>query len=80
LKKHNVFIGIRVARWHIFEPKIPIGVNFEGSCNGRGWFIMWHVGVFYGYLVYFVTIWYILWLFGIFYRFGILYLEKIWQP
>jgi hypothetical protein len=27
----------RVARWHIFKPKIPILVNFGGSCNGTCW-------------------------------------------
>jgi hypothetical protein len=25
----------RVARWHILNPKIPIWVNFGGSCNQR---------------------------------------------
>jgi hypothetical protein len=24
--------GIRVAKWFVFKPKIPIGVNFGGSC------------------------------------------------
>jgi hypothetical protein len=24
----------RVARWQIFRPKIPIWVNFGGSCHG----------------------------------------------
>jgi hypothetical protein len=26
---------VRVARWHIFRPKIPIWVNFGGYSNGR---------------------------------------------
>jgi hypothetical protein len=26
---------IRVARWFIFKPKIPIGVNFGGSWIGK---------------------------------------------
>jgi hypothetical protein len=25
----------RVARWHIFKPKIPIRVDFGGSYNGK---------------------------------------------
>jgi hypothetical protein len=29
----------RVARWHIFKPKIPIWVNFCGSWNRRCWCI-----------------------------------------
>jgi hypothetical protein len=28
-------LGTMVARWNIFKPKIPIWVNFGGSCNGR---------------------------------------------
>jgi hypothetical protein len=36
----------RVAMWHIFEPKIPIWVNFEGPFNGRPF------GISNGYLVY----------------------------
>jgi hypothetical protein len=57
----------RVARWHIFKPKIPIWVNFGGSYNGRCLYIICPFGLFYGYLVYFVALWYILWLFGIYF-------------
>jgi hypothetical protein len=73
----------RVARWYIFKPKIPIWVNFGGSCNGRclhiiwpfgipilwpfGIPILWPFGIFYGHLVYFMAIWSILWSFGLFY-------------
>jgi hypothetical protein len=64
-----------VARWHIFEPKNPIGVIFGGSCN---------VGVFYEHLVDFTAICSILRPFGIFYgylvyfsRFGMLYQENL---
>jgi hypothetical protein len=52
-------VYIRVARWQIFKPKIPIWVNFKWSCNERWWFI-------YGHLVYFTAIWYISWPLGIF--------------
>jgi hypothetical protein len=45
-------IGSRVAGWHIFKPKIPIGVNFGGSCNGRCWYTLWPFGLFCGHLVY----------------------------
>jgi hypothetical protein len=48
----------RVARWYIFQPKIPIWVNFGGSCNGRCWSILWPFGLFYGHWVNFVAIWY----------------------
>jgi hypothetical protein len=48
---------------------------------------MVNIGIFYGHLAYILAIWYIILTFGnllvfwyIFPRFGILYLEKIWQP
>jgi hypothetical protein len=44
----------------IFKQKIPIGVNFGGSRNGRCWYILWPFGLF-------TVIWYILWQFGRFY-------------
>jgi hypothetical protein len=31
----------RVARWHIFKPKIPIWVNFGGPWKGKGWYILY---------------------------------------
>jgi hypothetical protein len=69
----------RVARWFVFKPKIPILVNFGGSCNGNG--------IFYNHLVYFTAIGNILWLFGIFCGhlvyfpcFGILYQGKSGIP
>jgi hypothetical protein len=51
-----------------FQTKIPILVNFGGSCNGKCWYILWPFGLFYGHLVYFtygrlvylMVIWYIL--------------------
>jgi hypothetical protein len=54
----------RVARWHIFKPKIPIWVNFGAIGNEDvGIFYCHHIGpfgvfcgnfgIFYGYLVYF---------------------------
>jgi hypothetical protein len=45
-----------------FKPKIPIWVNFGGSCNGRSGYVIWP-------LVYFTVIWYILWPFDIFYEY-----------
>jgi hypothetical protein len=39
-------VGIRVARWWIFEPKIPFWVNFGGYC---------YVGLFYGHLLHFTV-------------------------
>jgi hypothetical protein len=85
----------RVARWHIFKPKIPIWVNFGGSCNGRCWFIFWPFGLFYNYRVYFVAIFGIMyghlvyfchfgimyiWSFGIFLPFWYVLSRKIWHP
>jgi hypothetical protein len=64
----------RVARWFVFKPKIPIWVDFGGSCYGKSWYILLPFGLFYchwkyliGHLVDFVVIWY----------FGP---KKIWQP
>jgi hypothetical protein len=50
-----------------FKPKQKNWVNFGGSCNGRQCYMLWAFGLFYGYLVYFMSIWYIVWPFGIFY-------------
>jgi hypothetical protein len=30
----------RVARWHIFKPKIPICVNFGAPCIWRCWYLL----------------------------------------
>jgi hypothetical protein len=57
--------AIRVARWYVFKPKIPIGINFGESCNGTSWYILCPFGIpivelfglFYGHLVF-------LWSFG----------------
>jgi hypothetical protein len=43
----------RVARWVVFKPKIPVWVNFGGSCNGKCWHILCSVEIIYGHLVYF---------------------------
>jgi hypothetical protein len=51
----------RVARWHIFKPKVPIWVNFGWSCNGSIRFNSCPFDLFYNNLIYFMVIWYILW-------------------
>jgi hypothetical protein len=33
-------VCIRVARWFVFKPKMPIWVNFGGSCNEKSWYIL----------------------------------------
>jgi hypothetical protein len=33
-------VDIRVARWFVFKPKIPIRVNFGGPLNGKCWYIL----------------------------------------
>jgi hypothetical protein len=78
----HLCLRIRVARWFVFKPKIPIWVNFGGSSNGKSWYNLWPFGLLYGhwkyfmakYLVYFVVIWYLA------PRFGILYQEKSGNP
>jgi hypothetical protein len=55
-KRTQFKVETRVARWFVFKPKIPIWVNFGGSCNGSCWYILWPFGLFYGHLVYFVAI------------------------
>jgi hypothetical protein len=55
---------IRVARWYIFKPKIPIWVNFGGPWNLKGWYILWPFAIFYGHSVYFMVIGYIFTRFG----------------
>jgi hypothetical protein len=80
-------LSIRIARWLVFKPKIPIRVNFGGPLIDKClyfygyweyvmgiWDILWLFGICYGYLVYFVFIWYI------FPFFGIKYQEKFGNP
>jgi hypothetical protein len=70
----------RVARWHIFIPKIPIWVNLGVALRTMDdfmaiwstyfmaiWSILWPFCIFCGHLVYFMAIWSILWTFGLFY-------------
>jgi hypothetical protein len=44
-------ISSGVARWYIFEPNIPIWVNFLVPCNGRDWYKLLPFDLFYGRLV-----------------------------
>jgi hypothetical protein len=30
----------KVVRWFIFKPKIQIWVNFGGTRNGKGWYML----------------------------------------
>jgi hypothetical protein len=49
-----IYFLTRVSIWYIFKPKIPIWVDFGGSCNRRCWYILWHLVYTYcGHLVYF---------------------------
>jgi hypothetical protein len=54
-------VFLRVARWFILKPKIPIWEFFEGL----GMEILKKIS--YGHLEYFMAIWYSLWSFGIFF-------------
>jgi hypothetical protein len=40
-----------------FQIKNPDLGKFLGPCNGRCWYIIGPVGLFYGYLVYFMANW-----------------------
>jgi hypothetical protein len=75
-KSEILLVQRRVARWHIFEPKIPIWVNFGGSCNGRCWYILWPFDLFYSRLVYFAAIWYIWYKIGINFHVLVFCIEK----
>jgi hypothetical protein len=70
----------RVARWFVFDPKIPILVKFGGFWNKKCSYILWSFGIFYVYLVKSMAFWYSLWSFDIFLRFGMFGPRKIWQP
>jgi hypothetical protein len=73
--------GIRVARWCVFKPKIPIWVNFWGPYIDRKmlmyfmaiWNILRTFGKFYDHLVHFCW-------FGTFFWFWYHVPTKIWQP
>jgi hypothetical protein len=63
-----------------FQTKIPIWVNFGGTWNLKGRYILWPFGIYYSHLVHF-------WPFGnleaiwdLFARFGILCKEKSGNP
>jgi hypothetical protein len=69
----------RVARWFIFNPKIPIWVNFGGPWIEKCWYMdignIWRTfGIFHDCLLRFVFIWYI------FSGFGIIDQEKSGNP
>jgi hypothetical protein len=62
MKCHDKVIEIRVARWYIFIPKIPVWVYFGGPWNGYFMIIcniLLPFGKLYGHWVYYVVIWYI---------------------
>jgi hypothetical protein len=70
----------RVARWFVFNPKIPIWLNLGGFAMVNlgifmtTWAILRPLEIFYVHLVHLVVIWYI------FLRFGMLYQEKSGNP
>jgi hypothetical protein len=64
-------VPIRVARCYILKPKIQNSEIFGVSWNGRSWYILWSLNLFYSHLVYFMSIWYILWYLGIFFHVSI---------
>jgi hypothetical protein len=72
-------VGTRVARRYILKPKIPIWVNFVGSCNGRCWYT--NVLYFTANWCVYMPIWSILGSFWyILPNFGMRYQEKSGNP
>jgi hypothetical protein len=71
---------LRVARWFIFRPKIPIRVNFGGPWNGKGWYILWPFGIYHGHLVHFWLFVNLMAICHLFPRFGTLCQEKSGNP
>jgi hypothetical protein len=74
-------VRARVARWFIFEPQIPVWVNFGVPWLGKMLIyfmaiciILWSFGTFCVLLVHFVFFWYI------FSGFGIMHQEKSGNP
>jgi hypothetical protein len=63
-------LWIRVARWFVFKPKIPIWVIFGGPWNGKCWYILWSFGKVCGHLVYLMDIGNVVVIWNIFPRFG----------
>jgi hypothetical protein len=49
---HASHTEARVARWFVFEPKIPILVKFGGPWNRKCCYILRLFGLFYGIFVY----------------------------
>jgi hypothetical protein len=78
--KKNIISAVLDQGCQMVYPKIQIWVNFEGSCSGRCWYILWTLGPFYGLLLYFMDIWYSSWKFGVFSPFGYLVKEKSGNP
>jgi hypothetical protein len=54
-----LWIIIQGCRMVYFQTKNPIWINFGGSCNRTSCYILWPLGLFYKYLVYFMVIWYV---------------------
>jgi hypothetical protein len=77
-------LAVRVARWFIFKPKIPIWVNSWGPWIGKCLYTyllpFWIFCRHFGYFMTICYIWYILCIFGTFYRFWYHVRRKIWQP
>jgi hypothetical protein len=46
----GVLEPIRVARWFVFKPKIPVWVNFGGPLNGKCWHSLWPFGIVCGHM------------------------------
>jgi hypothetical protein len=76
-----LWIIIQGCRMVYFQTKNPIWINFGGSCNRTSCYILWPLGLFYKYLVYFMVIWYVLWSLGAhLFPFWYDVSRKIWPP
>jgi hypothetical protein len=63
-----------------FKPKIPIWQSFGGPWNGKGWYILRPVGIYYVHLVHFIAIWKFSGNLVYFTSFWYFVSRKIWQP
>jgi hypothetical protein len=76
----TLYFGVWVAKWFGFKPKIPIWVNFAGSCNRKSWYILCPFGQFYCYCKNVRAIWLFLGRMVYFSPFWYFVPRKIWQP
>jgi hypothetical protein len=76
----TAFFCYRVARWYIFEPKIPIWANFRGPSIVKGSYIICLFGMYYGHSEHLMAIRLFSFNLTRFPPFWYIMSRKIWQP